>query len=95
MSTTELTGQAPDPDCLHCVLAPVIDRFIREHPLKPSAHVVLELAQVLGELAASNLHNEGKQHQLPHLIQHVSRVVDDSAKGLLANLADRHATKLQ
>jgi hypothetical protein len=43
-----------DPECLHCYLAPVIQKWSEDHPLKDLSAMVLEVAEVLGELAASD-----------------------------------------
>ena len=46
----ELTGLKPDPDCLHCTIAPEIERAIARRSI---GQVVGELLQSVGELIAS------------------------------------------
>lgn len=55
----ELSGLTPDPDCLHCVIAPILDRFMLAHPEKPLAQLAGEVLQIAAELIASDrrLHN--------------------------------------
>ena len=49
----EITGAPADPGCLHCALWPVISEFHKAHPEKSGMHMILELAEIIGELAAS------------------------------------------
>ena len=54
----EITGAPVDPECLHCRLWPVINQFHKAHPNKPAMHLILELAEIIGELAASGCPDE-------------------------------------
>lgn len=49
----EITGSPADPECLHCHLWPVINEFHKAHPNKRPMRLILELAEIIGELAAS------------------------------------------
>lgn len=52
----ELSGLPPDPDCLHCVIAPHVAAFMEARPGKKHADIVGELLQVAAELLASDIH---------------------------------------
>jgi hypothetical protein len=45
----ELTGTAPDPDCLHCYLPPLITAWHTAHPHVDTVAVLIQLSQVLCE----------------------------------------------
>lgn len=55
---TELTGESDDPECFHCALPPFIQKWVREHPGKCHTHMMLDIAQTLGELIGSNAPTE-------------------------------------
>lgn len=59
MKVEELTGRPYNPDCLHCVLPPVIEQFANAHPDRPGPHLVGDIATVLGELIASGAFEAG------------------------------------
>lgn len=82
----ELTGTPADPDCLHCVLQPLIDQFMRERPLKPSIEIVGELAQILGELIASGCYNTRKEQDVPRLVTFARHQIQGKADDLLREL---------
>lgn len=94
MSITELSGVAFDENCLHCVLAPFIDKFRTEHPEKSGTQLLGELADVVGELIASGLYNDGQQDQLARLIQFVSETATEKAQMMFASL-EWHAPRRQ
>lgn len=64
----EGANRPSDPNCLHCVLGPVIQDFIRLHPSKCGIRTCTELAQVLGELFASELIHTERTHELHRLL---------------------------
>lgn len=53
MSVVELTGQKPDPHCVHCVMAPVLQAFIVAHPNEPHPKIIGDLLQLVAEYIAS------------------------------------------
>ncbi len=50
---TELRGEPPDPNCLHCALAVSLAGFIAEHPSIEVDTVIGALVQVLAQYIAS------------------------------------------
>lgn len=50
MSITDLSGNPPDPDCLHCVLAEPIQTFMKTHPDKTLTYLVGGLMQITADL---------------------------------------------
>lgn len=49
----ELTGLPPDEDCLHCYLPPIIEAWVDAHPQVERQMLLIQLAQVLGEMIGS------------------------------------------
>lgn len=82
----ELSGKPADPHCFHCVVAPVLAKFIAEHTQKCSRQVIGEIAEVLGELIASGLYNSRKEHQLSDSVAFATRVMRSKAEELLREL---------
>ena len=91
MSVTELTGKPEDPDCLHCVLAPLIDTWMREHAGKPKVHVILEVAQVLGELIGSEAFSSGHSGCVPTIVTGAARETLRTALELVSTLQRRRS----
>lgn len=89
MSITELSGQPADPDCLHCYLAPLIDAWKREHAGKPPVHVILEVAQVLGELVGSEAFSSGHSACVPTIVNGAMRETLRTAIDLVNTLKRR------
>lgn len=68
----ELGGRAPDPDCVHCVLAAPLQAFIDAHPDKPAPHIFHELLQIAADYVASTCTEDGQEQMLktgPHQLQ--------------------------
>lgn len=84
----ELTGQAHNPDCLHCVLPPVIEHFANTHPDRPGPHLVGDVAMVLGELIGSGVFNaeEDQAELLATMLQFAEKHMRESACSLIAKL---------
>lgn len=75
----EVNGLAPDPNCLHCYLAPVIDRWRAQHRDKPGLHIILELVEVVGEFLASGAQDEATmQRALAMCEQHLREKAAES-----------------
>lgn len=55
---TELTEGSYDPECIHCALPAFIKQWVREHPSANHTHMMLHIAQTLGELIGSNAPTE-------------------------------------
>jgi len=81
MSFTEVSGAAPDPDCLHCVLPPIVDKFRREHPGKVAPHLVNEILQVAAELLASTCPEREMPAALAAAQRAFAKCVQDAADG--------------
>lgn len=89
MTVEELTGLSADPDCLHCVLAPVIAQFRREHPTVPGAQVIGEVAQVLGELIGSEAFDSGHSGCVSMIVSGAARETLRTAFDLVNTLKRR------
>lgn len=89
MSITELTGRPDDPDCLHCVLPPIIDKFMREHPEKPAAQVISEVAQALGDLIGSAAFNSGHTGCVTNIVTGAARQTLRAAVSMVDELKSR------
>lgn len=89
MSVTELSGLPENPDCLHCLLPHVVDRFIREHPGKSGAEVLEEFAQALGEVIGSGAFNGGQTDRMPMLVDGAMRTALRAAFNLVDELKRR------
>lgn len=85
----ELTGQPDDPNCLHCYLAPLVHVWLTQHPDKDGTEVMIELAQVVGHIVASGLHNSGRHGELPQAVALCRRQIRHSAQELLDALKYR------
>ena len=72
------------PDCFHCAIAPVINQFVAAHPQKPSAHLILEIAQTLGELVGSEVHRGAPRGPITEA---VLREMNQSIEELLATMS--------
>lgn len=93
MRLHELTGRPHNPECLHCVLAPVILEFANAHPRKPVAHLVGDIAIVLGELIASGVFEAGQVEQLSAVMQFAGATMRSSANELLRELQLRRVER--
>jgi hypothetical protein len=82
----EVTGAAPDPNCLHCYLAPVIEKFCAEHPGKQKVALIVEAAQVLGELVGSSVFETETVDCLDRILTGINREVRSTALRLIAQL---------
>lgn len=89
MSLTELTGLPEDPNCLHCHLAPIIERWRAAHPQKPIEHAIQEIAQVLGELVGSAAYDLNRADCIDSVLAGVMRIASGTAKDLIAMLRRR------
>lgn len=63
-----------DPNCLHCVVSPLVDLFCKEHLDKGAELCIRELATVVGELIGAS-------------IVYGSQMPEDEAVDALSNLA--------
>lgn len=69
-------GEEDDPECLHCYLADVIDKWSEKHPDKTLRQMCAEVGEVLGEMAASDLvdlQDEAYVKTLSVLMRHVAK----------------------
>jgi hypothetical protein len=73
----ELTGLPPDPNCLHCHLAPIIQTWEDAHPNVERQKVLVQFAQVLGELIASSAPDAGC---IPRLVRGLMGTVERRAQ---------------
>jgi len=63
-----------DPNCLHCIVSPVVELFCEEHRQKGAELCIRELATVVGELIGAS-------------IVFGSQMPEDAAVDALSNLA--------
>ncbi|MHB8817162.1 MAG: hypothetical protein ACYDAE_28390 [Steroidobacteraceae bacterium] len=89
MSVTELSGLPENPDCLHCLLPQVVDKFIREHPGKSGDEILEEFAQALGELIGSGAFNGGQTDCVPLLVNRAMRSAMRAALDIVNTLKGR------
>lgn len=84
-SIIEITGNPPDPDCLHCELAPIVDRFHVKHPEEAAQDICRQVLQVAAEILASGAVNAGMpvRDMLPELSSYFRRVALDSETSFL------------
>lgn len=80
---TEATGLPPDEDCLHCHLPPIIEAWRESHAHVANDLVLIQAAQVLGELVGS-LAPDAKcaERMVLGLLSHVRRSARDTADAL-------------
>ena len=83
---TELTGLPPDPDCLHCVLVPVIRKFRDEHPQASVQDIIGSLCQCIGEHLGSALYNSNLRAILPGELRRIEKTVKDTIYELWISL---------
>jgi hypothetical protein len=81
--SAEIHGLPPDPHCLHCQLAPMLQTHLRTHPRKLTAQVVGELLQTVAELIASTTSDVGQD------IDDAQRLIRELTREAFAEL--RHA----
>lgn len=80
LEVNELDGEPADPDCLHCYLGSVIDSWSEAHPTKGLDAMILEVAEVLGEMAASeamDCDNRQYVRSMTELVAHVLRYANE------------------
>lgn len=53
MSPQDIYGQELDPECIHCVLAMAVLKFIKDHPGKSQEDTASELLQLAAEYVIS------------------------------------------
>lgn len=85
----ELSGLPGDPDCLHCVLAPVIEKWRKEHPQALDSEQCAQLAQTLGELLGSVLFQARKTECVEQVLIGLHRHALTCARNLIAALEVR------
>ncbi len=78
----ELTGRPADPQCLHCVLPPVIDQFWRAFPNKAAGQIQHELLQVLSEFMASQTEPSQLEGALIDACEQLQRLTRQAAAGI-------------
>jgi hypothetical protein len=81
-----ITDIPKDPNCLHCELSPIIERFRLEHPDQTDAKQISEVAQVLGELIASSVVASGHVDCLNQVVSGALHVAIRSAMDLVRTL---------
>lgn len=87
--TVEIIRGGPDPDldCLHCVLPPIINEFVKAHPgYQGGIQALVDLAMVCGELVASGIFNSGNRQLLEQVLEIMRREMRRSAIETLETL---------
>lgn len=87
--TEELTGLPSDENCLHCHLPGVIDRWYEAHPNKEDQQILIEVAQVLGELLGSSLIYTKRVECLNRVLMGLMGVVRNQAQDIITAVQAR------
>ena len=66
-------------NCLHCVLSPLIQKFMDAHPEQRREHMAGAIAQCLGEFVGGQLASRGEQGQLRDSLNACHRVATAAA----------------
>lgn len=87
MNITNLTGQEPNEDCLHCQLAPFFQKFAAARPqYTRGTQAIIDVSRFLGELIASGVVNCGRRQLLEQVIEMAVTEIRGAAGEVIATV---------